>query len=180
MVIGQSQPASVALAADQPGRHRTLQAAIGWSYDLLDERSRAFFDRMSVFVDGWDQESAAGVADIPVEDALPVLAALTKKHVIRSTEQVIDGEPRFSLLAEIATLRGALGMLLPGLPRIRVGLTPADDHWPAGADDLRDGADAGHDLARPVMTLIPATVCAVAAFVAYGRMQLAPLRGRRS
>jgi hypothetical protein len=32
----------------------------------------------------------------------------------------------------------------------------------------------------PVMMLIPATVGAVAAFVAYGRMQLAPLRGRRS
>ena len=31
----------------------------------------------------------------------------------------------------------------------------------------------------PVMTLIPATVSAVAAFVAYARVRVAPLRGRR-
>jgi non-specific serine/threonine protein kinase len=62
---------------------------------------------MSVFIDGWDQEAAAFVAGIPVEDALPVLAALTEKHVIRSAELAVDGEPRFGLLDTLKSFAGS-------------------------------------------------------------------------
>ena len=37
---------------DLPYHQRTLRAAIGWSYDLLDEPERLLFQRMSVFVGG--------------------------------------------------------------------------------------------------------------------------------
>ena len=87
----------VALAADQPERHRTLRAAIGWSYELLDQRERTFLDRMSDFVDGWDEEAAAAAGPVPLDEALPLLAALTEKHVVVSMEEHVDGEPRFRL-----------------------------------------------------------------------------------
>ena len=96
--LEQCLAAEVTLAADQPERHRTLSAAIGWSYELLDEPKRAFFDQLSVFVDGWDEEAAAAVAKTPLNEALPLLAALTEKHVVVSVEEHVDGEPRFRLL----------------------------------------------------------------------------------
>ena len=96
--LNQCLTAEVALATDQPERHRTLRAAINWSYELLDEPKQAFFDRMSVFVDGWDEEAAAAVGQTPLDETLPLLAALTEKHVVVSTEEHVDGEPRFHLL----------------------------------------------------------------------------------
>ncbi|HEY1297149.1 MAG TPA: LuxR C-terminal-related transcriptional regulator [Chloroflexota bacterium] len=53
---------------------------------------------MSVFVDGWDEEAAAAVAETPLDDALPLLATLTEKHIVVSAEEHVDGEPRFRLL----------------------------------------------------------------------------------
>jgi hypothetical protein len=75
---------------------------------------------------------------------------------------------------------GALGMLLPGLLRIRPNLTPLAA---TGMVVLMIGATVLTPIMispDPVMALIPATVGGVAAFVAYARLRLAPLRGRRS
>jgi len=73
---------------------------------------------------------------------------------------------------------GALGMLLPGLLRIRPSLTPLAA---TGLVVLMIGAVLTPIMISPdpVMTLIPATVGAMAAFVAYARLRVAPLRGRR-
>jgi hypothetical protein len=82
---------------------------------------------------------------------------------------------RFIGTGEVA---GALGMLLPGLLRIRPSLTPLAA---AGMVVLMIGATVLTPIMispDPVMALIPATVGAVAAFVAYGRLRLAPLRIR--
>lgn len=48
---------------DRPARHQTLRQAIGWSYDLLDEREQAFFRRMAVFVDGCTLEAAEAITN---------------------------------------------------------------------------------------------------------------------
>jgi uncharacterized membrane protein YphA (DoxX/SURF4 family) len=82
---------------------------------------------------------------------------------------------RFIGTCEVA---GALGMLLPGLLRIRAGLTPLAA---AGLVVLMVGATVLTPIMitpDPVMALIPATVGAVAAFVAYARVRLAPPHGR--
>jgi predicted ATPase/class 3 adenylate cyclase len=44
---------------DVPERHRTLEATIGWSYDLLTQAEQTLFMRLSVFSGGCTMESAA-------------------------------------------------------------------------------------------------------------------------
>ena len=44
-----------------PGRHKTLEAAIDWSYRLLDWRERRLFGRLTVFMGGFDRVSAEHV-----------------------------------------------------------------------------------------------------------------------
>jgi DoxX-like family len=80
---------------------------------------------------------------------------------------------RFLGACEVA---GALGLILPGLLRIRPALTPLAA---AGLVALMIGATVltplliGGDL---VMTMLPLVVGLLAAFVGYGRWRLAPLR----
>ncbi len=41
-----------------PPRHRTLQAAIDWSYNLLSDSEQTILRRLSVFAGGWTLEAA--------------------------------------------------------------------------------------------------------------------------
>lgn len=59
---------------DHPARHQTLEAAITWSYELLDEDERILFDRLSVFPAGFDLQAAETVCAGP--EALDVLSLL--------------------------------------------------------------------------------------------------------
>ena len=76
----------------------------------------------------------------------------------------------------LAQVLGALGLILPGLLRIRPGLTPLAA---AGLVIIMIGATlvtlATMDAA---LALMPLVVGLLAAFVTYGRWRLAPLRGR--
>jgi hypothetical protein len=75
----------------------------------------------------------------------------------------------------VAEVLGALGLIFPGLLRIRPGLTPLAA---AGLVLIMIGATvvtvAGGQLAP---ALIPVVVGLLAAFVAFGRWRLVPLRG---
>jgi predicted ATPase/class 3 adenylate cyclase len=51
-------------------RHRTLQAAVGWSYDLLSEDDRRVFARLSVFPATFDLPAALAVAATDDVDAV--------------------------------------------------------------------------------------------------------------
>jgi len=78
----------------------------------------------------------------------------------------------------VAELLGAAGLVLPGLLRVRVGLTPVAAgclviHM-AGATGFTMGTMG---LATAVM---PAAVALLAAAVAYGRLHMAPLTNRAS
>jgi len=78
----------------------------------------------------------------------------------------------------VAEVLGGLGMILPGLLRIRTGLTPLAA---AGLVIIMIGAVAVTiPLQGVVMSLVPFVVGILAAFVAYGRWKLAPLSGRTS
>ena len=75
----------------------------------------------------------------------------------------------------VAEVFGGIGLTLPGLLRIRQGLTPLAA---AGLVIIMTGATGitlvGGDV---VPALIPLVVGLLSAFVAYGRWRLAPLRG---
>ena len=75
----------------------------------------------------------------------------------------------------VAEVLGAIGLILPGLLRIRPGLTPLAA---SGLVFIMIGATvltlAGGDVA---LALIPLLVGLLSAFVAYGRWRLAPHRG---
>jgi len=74
----------------------------------------------------------------------------------------------------VAEVLGAIGLILPGLLRIRPGLTPLAA---TGLVIIMIGATvltlAGGDIA---MSLIPLVVGLLSAFIAYGRWRQAPLR----
>ncbi|MDP8959411.1 MAG: adenylate/guanylate cyclase domain-containing protein [Actinomycetota bacterium] len=87
-------------AADLPARHRTLQDAIRWSYELLEPSDQALFRRLSVFVGGFSLEAAEAVASgEPVDDVLEGVASLLDKSVLR--RRVGPEEGRFEMLETI-------------------------------------------------------------------------------
>jgi uncharacterized membrane protein YphA (DoxX/SURF4 family) len=80
----------------------------------------------------------------------------------------------------VAEVLGGLGLVIPGLLRIRPGLTPLAA---AGLVIIMIGATViGLMVGDPMMALMPAAVGLLAAFVAYGRWRLVPHGGsaRRS
>jgi predicted ATPase/DNA-binding CsgD family transcriptional regulator len=88
-------------ARDSPERHRTLAAAIGWSYDLLDPTAQLVFRRCGVFNGSFDERAAAAViATVSPQDLLQNLAQLVDKNLIRMVELGTE-ESRFRLLETI-------------------------------------------------------------------------------
>ncbi|MDX6614111.1 MAG: hypothetical protein QOD75_3297 [Blastocatellia bacterium] len=76
----------------------------------------------------------------------------------------------------VCELLGGLGLILPGLFRIKTGLTPLAALGlvlvmigAVGLTIAGDGVKAA---------VVPFVVCLLAAFVAYGRWRLSPLRGK--
>jgi hypothetical protein len=81
----------------------------------------------------------------------------------------------FLRLLGVAEVLGAIGLILPGLLHIRPDLTPLAA---AGLVLIMIGATAVTlTTMDPALALIPLVVGLLAAFVAYGRWRLAPLRG---
>ena len=82
---------------DVPGRQRTLDAAIGWSYDLLSPQHQRFLDRLSVFDGGFDAQQAAAVAtsaDLPLDVLDGLMALVDQSLVLRDPDaraEAMDG-----------------------------------------------------------------------------------------
>jgi len=75
----------------------------------------------------------------------------------------------------VAEVLGGLGLILPGLLRIRPGLTPLAA---AGLVIIMIGATIVSLMIGPVaLAAMPFVVGLLAAFVAYGRWKLAPIHG---
>jgi predicted ATPase/DNA-binding CsgD family transcriptional regulator len=85
----------------RPGRHRSLEALVAWSYELLDEAERRLLARLSVLRGGFDLGTAEQVAaggPLRPEAIAGLLASLAGKSVVH----VHDGAAvRYSLLETI-------------------------------------------------------------------------------
>ena len=91
--------------AGVPDRHRTIAAAVQWSYDLLDEGERTLLERCSVFPGAFDLAVAIDVAAFGALDGATV-ARLLPRLVDRSlvtARPLPDETTSYQLLESIRT-----------------------------------------------------------------------------
>lgn len=74
----------------------SLEAAIDWSFDLLEEESRTLCMRAGVFRGGFTLDGLEAVAD--VDDVLGLLTALVESSLVKA-----EGDGRYSMLETIRT-----------------------------------------------------------------------------
>jgi predicted ATPase/class 3 adenylate cyclase len=84
-------------AADVPSRQKTLDAAIDWSYQLLNREEQILFSRLCVFQGGFTVESAQEVA-VEEGDAVDQLMVLVENSLVLPAQ---GGEGRLRMLAPI-------------------------------------------------------------------------------
>jgi predicted ATPase/DNA-binding CsgD family transcriptional regulator/Tfp pilus assembly protein PilF len=95
---------------DAPERHRTLRAAVAWSYGLLDPAEQTFFRRLAVFVGGCTPDAALQVCPAPSDESpFDTLASLLSKSLLRQ-EPAHAGRSRVRMLETIREY--AMEMLL--------------------------------------------------------------------
>ncbi len=89
-------------AQDLPARLRTMQDAIGWSYELLSEHDKGVMRQLSVFADGYTVDAAEAVCQSNDSEVaiLSSLDSLVDKSLLRGLEQGTD-DVRLSMLETI-------------------------------------------------------------------------------
>ncbi|HVE97870.1 MAG TPA: adenylate/guanylate cyclase domain-containing protein [Mycobacteriales bacterium] len=85
---------------DREARHRTLKAAIGWSYDLLGEAEQALLRHLSVLVGGFDLAAAEAVSGVAGATLLEAFAGLLNRSLVTVVESP-GSESRWSVLESI-------------------------------------------------------------------------------
>lgn len=96
-------------------RHRTLRATMDWSYDLLDEREKVLFRRLSVFASSFSLDAAEAICAVPpmsANELLDSITTLVDKSLVVLDQQ--DGEARYRMLE---TLRQYADEHLPAAER---------------------------------------------------------------
>ena len=124
----------------RPGRHRSLEALVSWSNDLLSEAEQRLLGRLSVLRGGFDLDMAervAGGEPLAPEAIAGLLASLAGKSLVQIQAGVTV---QYSLL-ETVRPRGASGPL------------HRDDHAPLGGAAVRHPGPArrGRNRGRVVL-----------------------------
>ncbi|MFE6237544.1 BTAD domain-containing putative transcriptional regulator [Cellulosimicrobium sp. NPDC057862] len=147
-----------------PDRHRTLEAVIEWSWNLLAEPEQDLLCRAAVFPDGFSAEAAQAVAGdappggllgTPAWGTLDALDGLVAQSLLRVTEE--DGVVRYRMLETVREF-GALRLQDAGTTAVA---REAVQRWAAAlaercADALVGGdqAAAATDLRREQENLL--------------------------
>ncbi|HEX2121109.1 MAG TPA: AAA family ATPase, partial [Thermoanaerobaculia bacterium] len=130
-------------------RHRTLRAAIDWSFDLLSEREQTLLARLSVFAGGFSLEAAETVcgADLDLLTGLvdKSLVVTTRReavryHLLETIRQY--GAERLDARGESEALRRLhaetfLAMARGALPDPRTGIVAGLERLTADYDNVR-------------------------------------------
>jgi predicted ATPase/DNA-binding SARP family transcriptional activator len=82
-----------------PARHRTLEAAITWSFELLEPAERRLFERLAVFPGSFTFDSALKICG----ESADALIALIEKSMVQRDETHPD---RYRLLFSLAAFAG--------------------------------------------------------------------------
>jgi predicted ATPase/pimeloyl-ACP methyl ester carboxylesterase len=82
---------------DLPGRQQTMNATIGWSYELLPEAARKLLARLTVFAAPFTAESAQAISGQAAVGAAESLALLLDHNMVSPAERP-DGERAFRIL----------------------------------------------------------------------------------
>ncbi|HEV3311982.1 MAG TPA: helix-turn-helix domain-containing protein [Chloroflexota bacterium] len=111
-------------------RHSSLNAVIGWSYELLTEPERALFRALSVFRGGLTPEAAAAVVNGDPDSVRVSIVALTDMSLVQRSD---DEGRRFGLLE---TIREYARVRLDEAGEARVKLLRHADYFAAWLRDL--------------------------------------------
>jgi len=118
---GLADPAFVLSSSSRtaPARQQSLTGVVEWSLHLLEPSQRSGLIMLSVFVGGFDTESAAAVIDVSVVEARELLGSLVDRSLLLRLQD-IEGTARYRMLetlrqycsrqlseAELATTREA-------------------------------------------------------------------------
>lgn len=127
-------------------RHGTLEAAIDWSYDLLDDDERTVFERLSVFPGDFDLEAAAAVCASPATsvDVGEALHLLVDKSMV-----VADLGGRHVRFRLLESLRSYAGARLDDRGETHLARRRHRDHFASVAGAVREVSDrfGFHDMA---------------------------------
>ena len=86
----------------RPARQQTMEAALDWSYDRLDERAQVLFRQLAVFAGGWTLQAAERVCSVDENgpSITPTLVALVE-HSLVVRDGAAEGN-RFRMLTPVA------------------------------------------------------------------------------
>jgi predicted ATPase/DNA-binding SARP family transcriptional activator/DNA-binding CsgD family transcriptional regulator len=85
-------------------RQQTLRGALDWSYELLNDRERKLFSRLSAFAGGWTVEAAQAVGageGTEEDEVLELLLRLVDKSLVVTETSPEEGALRYRMLEPV-------------------------------------------------------------------------------
>lgn len=90
---------------DMPARHRSMQAAVAWSLDLLAPPDLELMTAVSVFAETFGIEALAAVAAREKAVVVRRLGRLVEQSLVRTADEV-NGQPRYHVLEVVRQTAG--------------------------------------------------------------------------
>ncbi len=116
-----------------PARQQTLDATVGWSYDLCSPAEQLMWARLSVFAGGFDLDAAEYVCSnhaIESDDVLGLIASLVNKSIIVRHQAT---QHRTAWYHMLETIRQYGAERLPDAEQVRLLQVRHRDHYRAVA-----------------------------------------------